>query len=102
VARPRCICGCGQRSCNQHHVVYRQHLRQYDGSVKDSRNLVWVACSCHSRHHNGFKRLHLYMLPDSVFEFAAELMGRGAAYEYLKRHYDGSDMRLEFLLAKTA
>lgn len=99
--KPRCICGCGQRFHQRHHAVYRQHLRFYGGHAKDARNLVPVAFDCHSAHHNGSKRFRLHMLPDSVFEFAAELMGPGAAYEYLKRHYDGSDMRLELLLAKT-
>jgi hypothetical protein len=99
MARPKCVCGCGQRSAALHHVVYRQHLRQHGGDDKDARNLVPVAFSCHGAHHNRSRPLRLHMLPDAVFEFAVELMGAGRAYEYLRRVYDGSDMRLEFLLS---
>lgn len=83
-----------------HHAVYAQEIRRRGGKVKDKRNLVPLEFDCHLGHHSGAKRLRLHMLPDSVYEFAEELMGAGAAYEYLRRRYDGSDMRLEFLLAK--
>jgi hypothetical protein len=38
------------------------------------------------------------MLPDSVFEFAAEVLGAGYGYEYLRRRYDGHDVRHERML----
>lgn len=120
--KARCICGCGQVGRHKHHAIYQQHIRQYAkhdptgwgwgyeekaavssrvaGLLRDKRNLIPVAFECHDAHHRGAERYRLHMLPDSVFEFAEELMGPGPAYEYLRRHYDGSDMRLELLLAK--
>jgi hypothetical protein len=53
---------------------------------------------CHGGHHSGATRLCLSRLPDSVFAFAAEVMGAGAAYEYLGRFYSGEDARLDALL----
>lgn len=96
--KPRCVCGCGQRAAHLHHVCYRQHLVQHGGDPKDARNLVPVAFDCHGAHHSGAKRLLVSMLPDSVFEFAGELMGEAAA-GYLARYYRGSDPRLDALSA---
>lgn len=94
----RCVCGCGRRAVQQHHAVYVQELRRLGGSVKDRRNLVGVAYDCHGAHHARVRPLAAHVLPDSVFEFAYELMGAGAAYEYLRRRYSGGDPRLEELL----
>jgi hypothetical protein len=116
--KPRCICGCGrQRGVQLHHVVYRQKLREIARAehraanvagppdlvremalTRDRRNLVPVGPKCHAAHHNGSKRLRLHMLPDSAFEFAAEVMGGGAAFVYLSRRYSGHDARLDALL----
>jgi hypothetical protein len=79
-------------------VIYRQHLRQHGGDLKDPRNLVPMAFDCHFAHHSGAKRLRLRLLPDSVFTFAAELLGPGLAYETLGRYYAGDDPRLAALL----
>lgn len=95
---PRCVCGCMQRAVQRHHAIYEQHLRplpSYSRRRKDSRNLVWVARACHEEHHSRAAPLGLAALPDSVFEFAVEVLGAGAAYEYLARRYAGSDMRHE-------
>jgi hypothetical protein len=97
--KPKCIDGCGQRAHHLHHVVYRQHLRRHGGDVKDPRNLVPMAFDCHGAHHSGARRLRLAMLPDSVYEFATELMGAGLAYETLGRYYGGDDPRLDALLS---
>lgn len=59
---------------------------------------MWVAFECHGAHHSASRRLELRVLPDSVFEFAAELMG-AAGYDYLRRFYRGEDARLEALLS---
>lgn len=96
MAKPHCICGCGQRSVHRHHVIYRQHVEQHGGSLKDERNLVPVAFDCHGAHHSGAKRLLVSMLPDPVFEFAGEVLGEAAA-GYLARYYRGSDPRLALL-----
>jgi hypothetical protein len=66
--------------------------------VSDLRNLVDVAHDCHGAHHARARPLPLWRLPDSVFEFARELLGAGKAYEYLRRRYCGADPRLEALL----
>lgn len=99
MAKPRCICGCGQPSAAQHHVIYRQHLRQHGGDLKDARNLVPVAFNCHGAHHSGARRLRLRDLPDAAFAFAVELLGAGLAYEMLGRFYAGDDPRLGALLS---
>lgn len=67
--------------------------------LRDKRNIVPMDWSCHFRHHSAERRLWLDVLPDSVFEFARELMGAGPAYEYLRRFYRGEDERLEALLS---
>jgi hypothetical protein len=115
----RCICGCERRGPLRHHCVYEQELdRIWRGAEaaerrggraplawptktalwRDSRNLVPVAHSCHGAHHNRSRPLSAWRLPDGVFEFARELLGAGAAYEYISRRYAGSDARLEALL----
>lgn len=100
MAKPRCACGCGARAAHGHHAITRQELRKHGGDPKDARNIVPMALDCHGGHHSGAARLHLSRLPDSVFEFAHELMGAGAAYEYLGRFYRGEDARLSALLAE--
>lgn len=121
----RCICGCGQRSANRHHVIYAQEIKarkpighgrtgygidyatraarsaEQARWLRDTRNLVPIAFGCHQGHHSGHRRLPLSCLPDSVFEFAAELMGP-AAYDYLHRHYGGHDPRADMLLSAIA
>ncbi len=108
----RCVCGCGRRGRQRHHVVYCQELRRVARQVaggppnvalemeleRDARNLVWVAVDCHAGHHARSAQLPLRVLPDSVFEFAAEVLGAGPAYEYLRRRYAGEDPRLEALV----
>lgn len=98
----RCVCGCGRRAVQQHHVVYAQEVRRAGGSVSDRRNLVPVAHVCHEAHHQRRAPFAMHVLPDSVFEFAAELFGRGAAYEYLARRYAGGDPRHAALIAAAA
>jgi hypothetical protein len=105
----RCV-ACGKRAVHRHHACYAQELRRVAGKdaarfralFKDDRNLVAVCVHCHVDHHNVVKRLPLSVLPDSVFEFAAEVLGGPAAYEYLVRRYEGkSDGRLRALISDT-
>lgn len=98
--RPACICGCGDPVAAMHHVCYRQHIPA--ALLDDERNLVPVAFRCHGNHHAASKRYLLHMLPDSVFEFAAEVLGPGKAFNYLRRRYDGQDPRLDALLEGVA
>ena len=97
---PTCICRCGERVVHLHHVVYAQHLEPEQRL--DARNLVPVAFGCHGAHHNRSRPYELRRLPDSVFVFASEVMGPGAAYEYLPSHYAGEDARLDALLGERA
>lgn len=117
MVRPKCACGCGQRAANRHHVVYRSKLREVvhretrdkrergrrvSKLVADERNLLWLEFDCHQSHHGRSKVLPLVVLPDSVFEFALEVLGAGQAYEYIRRHYRGTDVRLDALLELAA
>ena len=103
----RCVCGCGRKKgLHRHHVVYQQELRRIAGTevaramtlAMDPRNIVLVAFRCHGQHHARREVLPLRVLPDSVFEFALEVLGAGRAFEYLRRHYAGDDPRLDALL----
>ncbi|MDQ3274639.1 MAG: hypothetical protein M3Q39_06300 [Actinomycetota bacterium] len=49
-------------------------------------------------HHAHSVPLRLQVLPDSVYEFAREVLGAGLAYNTLRRAYSGQDPRLEALL----
>lgn len=122
----KCIL-CGRRAHQRHHIVYQQELRRAapvprwdkrDGRtrpdevveaaarqaelLRDNRNLVPVCHPCHGRHHSGACQFSLGLLPDSVFVFAAEVLGEGPAYEYLRRRYSGDDRRLDALVSKEA
>jgi hypothetical protein len=97
VKRAKCVCGCGQRAVNLHHVIYEQEVRREGGDVRDARNLVPVAWACHGDHHGRQRPLPLGRLPDACFEFAGELLGPYAA-DYLRRRYSGDDARLDALL----
>jgi hypothetical protein len=96
--RPKCICGCGSRGPLRHHVIYRQACRWAGASIKDQRNLVAVAKACHDAHHDRTRPLALSMLPDRAYGFAAEVLGRDRAYNYLGRRYAGTDPRHDALL----
>lgn len=89
--------GCRRRAAHAHHVVYRQELRWHRGDPDDDRNLVPLCLACHGAHHNRQAPLPLRVLPDGAFAFAEDLLGAGAAYEYLRRRYAGEDMRLDAL-----
>lgn len=110
VAGVKCVTGCGRKAIHRHHCVYAQHLRARAGRdralfrkwFKDERGLVPVCHRCHASHHNAVDRIPLTVLPDSVFEFAAEVLGGPAAWEYLTRRYDvNSDSRIDALISDT-
>jgi len=99
VSLPKCACGCGNRAAHRHHIVYEQHLPK--ALHRDQRNFVPVWWECHFSHHNSNPKFDLAIFPDEAFEFAAEALGPGAAYEYLGRYYSdiGSDPRRAALIA---
>jgi hypothetical protein len=81
-----------------HHIVYAQHVRRYSGDEWDVRNRLPVARWRHTQHHSGELPLLVSDLPDSVFEFAVELIGADRAWSYLRARYAGPDPRLDALL----
>lgn len=90
----------------EHHIFTRQQLKRIAGKDKayyrrleaDRRNLMLVTKQAHDAHHNASPKLGLWQLPDSAFEFGAEVFGAGKAYNALRRNYSGEDPRLEALL----
>ena len=91
---------CGRRAVHMHHACYSQWIPPE--SRQDTRNLVPTCFRCHERHHTRTCVFSLGLLPDSVFEFAVEVLGAGPAYERLRRTYRGEDRRLQALLGKEA
>lgn len=82
-----------------HHVVYRQTVIREGGDPWDPRNAFTICASGHARHHHRTRPIPLAALPDSAYEFAADLLGAEAAFNYLTRRYAGTDPRLDELLA---
>lgn len=84
-----------------HHAIYQQEVRRRGGDLGDPRNFVPLCEPCHAAHHAQMEPLPSRVLPDEVFVFALELMGCGAAYEYIRRRYVvGNDPRPLVLLAE--
>lgn len=96
-----CIRDCGLPATVWHHVIYKQVVRREHGDVDDPRNLVPICDRCHVDHHDREDPLELTDLPDSVYEFAAELLGPGKAFNALRRAYAGDDPRLEALCSSS-
>ena len=86
---------------NQHHVVYEQHVQNAGGDRWHPDNALALCVSCHMSHHQRGRPLPLSALRDENYAFAYELMGP-AAYDYLRRYYDGDDERLDALLVERA
>jgi len=110
-----CFCGCGHPPAHLHHVTYQQELtrvyrtarregratRPLKAILGDERNLVPAAHLCHGSHHARSQPYRLDMLPDSAYEFAAEVLGV-RAHDWLARRYVGQDARLDALLEMVA
>lgn len=94
--------GCGNpggRWLAQHHVIYEQVVRRVGGDIYDPRNSLTLCDVHHAKHHKRSEPLTLDLVPDAAFEFAADLLGPGKAYNELRRWHDGEDPRLDALLA---
>lgn len=90
-----------QRSrLTQHHVIYVQRLRVLKADVWDPRNRMTVCNDAHMAHHKRASVILTLDLPDSAYAFARDVMGAGAAHEYLSRRYAGDDPRLDALDAE--
>jgi hypothetical protein len=87
-----------------HHAIYKQRIRRWVESMAyelrfgpgeisrllaiwcwDLRNRVWLCESCHTNHHSRFSPLPQVCLPDSVWQFAADIGMTGD----LERDYVG-------------
>ncbi len=91
-------CGGQIHNLDHHHIVYRQAVVRAGGDVWDPRNGITLCSGCHPKQHNSTRwSLALTALPASAYAFASELLGPGAAYNYLRRRYAGDDPRLEAL-----
>ena len=101
VDQRRCrVPGCEDRGRpHQHHVTYVQEVRRHGGEMLDPRNALTLCVRHHGRHHSRQEPVPLRVLRRENIEFAVELMGAPAAYEYLRRRYVGDDPRLEALIA---
>lgn len=92
---------CGQDAVQLHHVITKQIVRREGGDINDPRNLVPICYRDHCDHHARTRPLELAELPESVYEFAAELLGPGKAFNALRRAYAGDDPRLEALCSSS-
>lgn len=90
-------CTDAQALWEAHHIVYEQHVEQYaPDKVWDPRNALRLCRRpCHPHHHNGKARVPVSALPDSVFDFALDIMTRGQAVNYLARYYEGTIEEVE-------
>lgn len=84
---------------DEHHVVYRQHIRSHGGDEWNPRDALLLCAACHQSHHKRGRVLPLVALRDENYEYAFELLGP-AAYDYLRRYYAGDDPRLDALLER--
>ena len=95
------VCGRTRRSARLalHHAILEQSIRREGGDWYDTRVGMTLCESCHQAHHRRVRVIPLVLVPDSAIEFAYELLGPGA-YDYLLRHYQGPDPRVDALLER--
>lgn len=96
---PKACERCGRRGrVERHHLIRSQVVSRHHGDVYDPRNRLVLCPACHPDGPRGSARLPIAAVPDSAFEFAAELLGPGKAYNELRRFHEGEDPRLDALL----
>jgi hypothetical protein len=95
-AKQCAVCG-GRSNLKCHHVVLAQVVLRAGGNTQDPTNSLTVCLVCHADHH-GIHPIELYRLRDVNYEFAADLLGLGAAHQYFARRYAGRDQRHDQLL----
>lgn len=90
-----------------HHVVEAQYLKKNHHAVYIRKNALRV-CSrfskndCHGKHSRGFRKIKLKELTEDNIDYALALLGPQKGAAYLRRHYAGSDPRLELALEEYA
>jgi len=89
---------CGKRA-QRHHAIYESHVIAADPFRRyDVANRVGLCPVHHRQHHDRIDVVPIAALPDHVIAFAADLLGPGAAYVYLRRYYAGDDPRVDALV----
>lgn len=85
IHRCRCVVCGTSRDLDGHHAIPKRVLKRFGfrDHLLDIRNRVPVCRDDHESHENRSQPIPRELLPDSVFEFAAEL---GLTW-YLERHY---------------
>jgi hypothetical protein len=89
-----------------HHVLAKSHCRQAGAPRYSPDNALRLCAktpqSCHERHTHWQQRVPSRALRDENIEFVARWLGDLAAYNYLRRYYEGYDARVEALLLDKA
>lgn len=92
----RCCAVCGKVGpFDPHHVVEKKKIKSIrrKETLWDTRNALRLCPGCHANHTGASKKVPLTKLTDANYGFAFWLLG-GAAFYYLRSHYDGEDRRL--------
>lgn len=108
--------GKGPQTWDAHHVVSKSKLKDIGFAPEaryDTRNVLRVCNelaldrdgkprNCHFKHeHSPRGRIPLSKLTDDNIDYAFEILGP-AAYDYLRRRYDGEDQRVDRALQEAA
>lgn len=78
---------CQRRTVAQHHVVYRQHVRQAGGDEWDPRNSMSLCQPHHVDHHSRTDVIALASISQETWAFAQDTFGVGPAEMYFARYY---------------
>lgn len=82
-----------------HHVIESQEVGRRGGDRYEPRNALRLSYLAHNQHTSAMRSVRLTELRDENVDYAFELMGP-AAYPYLIRMYDGTDVRVERAIAE--
>jgi hypothetical protein len=100
-----------QRACAQcdstgrfeaHHIIEKQWLKRHGFEWRDrydTRAALRLCLLCHHGQTSKLKKVELKNLTLDNLEYAFEVMGAAAA-DYLHRHYEGPDRRVDELERK--
>lgn len=92
----RCCAVCGKTGpFDPHHVVEKKKLKSIGRTdvLWDPRNALRLCPDCHANHTAASRKVPLTRLTDANYDFAFEVL-EGAAFYYLRAHYDAEDRRL--------
>ena len=99
-ARGQKVCRmCGRGGPFQaHHVLLKQTLAREGAPLWTAANALRVCHECHARHHQRVAVIPLMNLTQANIDFAFDLLG-AYAFDYLSRHYAGTDPRVDNALS---